>query len=92
MLDNCTGLYMGYDYCVSIPNYRPIYTTTTAIGTAFTTSPWTHGTSSVTDLNAAKVQALQTPAISDSELVASATKRAGTVTSVTTSSVSTITS
>ncbi|KAH8682066.1 hypothetical protein BX600DRAFT_544497 [Xylariales sp. PMI_506] len=26
--DNCTGLYLGYDYCVSIPNYKPTYTTT----------------------------------------------------------------
>ncbi|RYP41942.1 hypothetical protein DL768_010417 [Monosporascus sp. mg162] len=24
---NCTGLYLGYDYCVSIPGYKPTYTT-----------------------------------------------------------------
>ncbi|KKP02983.1 LysM domain-containing protein [Trichoderma harzianum] len=32
--DNCTGLYLGYDYCVSIPNYRPTYTSTTPFATA----------------------------------------------------------
>ncbi|KAK8084055.1 hypothetical protein PG996_002836 [Apiospora saccharicola] len=27
---NCSGLYSGYDYCVSIPGYKPTYTTPSA--------------------------------------------------------------
>ncbi|KAK8036494.1 hypothetical protein PG991_001631 [Apiospora marii] len=27
---NCSGLYRGYDYCVSIPGYKPTYTTPSA--------------------------------------------------------------
>ncbi|KAI0449631.1 hypothetical protein F5B21DRAFT_509009 [Xylaria acuta] len=29
VLDNCTQIYSGYDYCVSIPHYVPTYTSTT---------------------------------------------------------------
>ncbi|KAI1120092.1 hypothetical protein F5Y10DRAFT_290339 [Nemania abortiva] len=36
VLDNCTGLYPGYDYCVSIPHYVPTYTTTTPFSPSFT--------------------------------------------------------
>ncbi|KAI2463544.1 hypothetical protein F4781DRAFT_416270 [Annulohypoxylon bovei var. microspora] len=70
VLDNCTGLYMGYDYCVSIPNYRPTYTTTMAVGTAFTTSSLTSETTSVTDIHASSAQ---TSVINSSNTVTSTT-------------------
>ncbi|KAL5328782.1 hypothetical protein ACEPPN_002286 [Leptodophora sp. 'Broadleaf-Isolate-01'] len=31
VLNTCRGMVAGYDYCVSIPNYRPVYTTTSSI-------------------------------------------------------------
>ncbi|KAI8945349.1 hypothetical protein F4801DRAFT_568522 [Xylaria longipes] len=36
VLSNCTGMYPGYDYCVSIPHYVPTYTTTTPFSPSFT--------------------------------------------------------
>ncbi|KAI1108518.1 hypothetical protein F5Y14DRAFT_82245 [Nemania sp. NC0429] len=31
VLNNCTQMYTGYDYCVSIPHYVPTYTSTTSL-------------------------------------------------------------
>ncbi|KAI0857961.1 hypothetical protein F4860DRAFT_487726 [Xylaria cubensis] len=36
VLSNCTGMYPGYDYCVSIPHYVPTYTSTTPVAPSFT--------------------------------------------------------
>ncbi|KAI1742124.1 hypothetical protein F4680DRAFT_446198 [Xylaria scruposa] len=36
VLNNCTGMYPGYDYCVSIPHYKPTYTSTTPPAPSFT--------------------------------------------------------
>lgn len=34
VLSNCTGINRFYDYCVSIPNYKPTYSTTTSYAAA----------------------------------------------------------
>ncbi|ETS76429.1 hypothetical protein PFICI_11816 [Pestalotiopsis fici W106-1] len=54
VLNNCTGLYQGYDYCVSIPNFTPVYTTTTSATVAALVAQATTA-SSLTDTSTSNV-------------------------------------
>ncbi|KAI3336890.1 hypothetical protein HD806DRAFT_475086 [Xylariaceae sp. AK1471] len=50
VLNNCTEIYTGYDYCVSVPYYTPSYTSTTFIAASTAAAP----TASITKTSTAK--------------------------------------
>ncbi|KAI0141569.1 hypothetical protein GGR57DRAFT_404025 [Xylariaceae sp. FL1272] len=60
VLTNCTEMYSGYDYCVSIPHYVPTYTTTTTavakLATATGPGIITTGTASLASTTASAVK------------------------------------